>query len=179
MLRLLVMGVALGAMLGAAPVAAQRLDADPKDLEDFLEDQLRVPYYDIVDGVFRRSQRPLVDRIPMRQVTHSAAGSLVDVRYAAATGQILTTADGMALYATKLDRIYGQSSIEGQQLESWRPYVVPENLRTGGFWGKAWNATLQEWVLTFAEKPLYTYAGDAAPGQANGVGGPWYTMEVF
>ena len=87
--------------------------------------------------------------------------------------------EGHALYATEKDREYGKSSLSGEALKNWRPLTVSKDLRTYGLWGKAWNEALQVWVLTMADKPLYTYVGDTEAGVANGIGNGWYTMEVI
>lgn len=161
------------------PAAAQLRVDDALDPEEVLEEELRSPYYAITDGGPTRAQRPLVDRIPMRGVMDRGGNSLVDVVYTKRTGQILTDLSGHALYATDKDTAYGKSSLSGAALENWRPLTVSKDLRTYGLWGKAWNEALQVWVLTMADKPLYTYTGDTEAGVANGVGNGWYTMEVI
>lgn len=161
------------------PATAQLRVDDALDPEEVLEEELRSPYYALTDGGPTRAQRPLVDRIPMRGVMDRGGSALVDVIYTRRTGQILTDMNGHALYATENDTAYGKSSLSGEALSNWRPLTVSEDLRTYGLWGKAWNEALKVWVLTMADKPLYTYVGDTEAGVANGVGNGWYTMEVI
>lgn len=161
------------------PASAQLRVDDALDPEEILEEELRSPYYAFTDGGPTRAQRPLVDRIPMRGVMDRGGNSLVDVIYTRRTGQILTDMSGHALYATENDTAYGKSSLSGEALSNWRPLTVSKDLRTYGLWGKAWNEALQVWVLTMADKPLYTYVGDTEAGVANGIGNGWYTMEVI
>ncbi|MDF1719552.1 MAG: hypothetical protein P1U65_02655 [Minwuia sp.] len=168
-----------GLLLTLQSAAAQLRIGDAVDPEEVLEEELRAPYYAVEDGGPKRAQRPIVDRIPMRGVMDRGGSALVDVIYTRRTGQILTDMDGHALYATDRDTAYGVSSLSGEALKQWRPLTVSKDLRTYGLWGKAWNEALQVWVLTMADKPLYTFVGDKEPGVANGVGNGWYTMEVI
>ncbi len=161
------------------PASAQLRVDDALDPEEILEEELRSAYYAFTDGGPTRAQRPLVDRIPMRGVMDRGGSALVDVIYTRHTGQILTDMNGHALYATENDTAYGKSSLSGEALNNWRPLTVSKDLRTYGLWGKAWNEALQVWILTMADKPLYTYVGDTEAGVANGVGNGWYTMEVI
>ncbi|MEC9347005.1 MAG: hypothetical protein VYB54_12325 [Pseudomonadota bacterium] len=154
-------------------------DPDPADVADQLLERLQSPYYDVVDGSLRRAQREVVDRIPMRAVTSRGGTELVDVRYATGTGEILTDATGHALYASRLDRIDGKSSLTAEQLKQWIPLTVSADYKTSHLWGKAWSDAGQVWILTFAGKPLYTYAADSNDARATGRGGPFYTMEVI
>lgn len=161
------------------PAAAQLRVDDAVDPEEVLEEELRAPYYSLGEGGPKRAQRPIVDRIPMRGVMDRGGSVLVDVNYTRKTGQILTDTDGHALYATERDTAHGVSSLSGDAVKQWRPLTVSKHLKTYGLWGKAWNEALQVWVLTMADKPLYTFVGDTEPGVANGVGNGWYTMEVI
>jgi len=161
------------------PAAAQLRVDDAMDPEEVLEEELRSPYYSVAEGGPTRAQRPIVDRIPMRGVMDRGGSPLVDVVYSKHTGQILTDLSGHALYATSSDLVHGKSSLSGDALKMWQPLTVSKDLRTYGLWGKAWNEDLQVWVLTMADKPLYTYKGDTEAGVANGVGNGWYTMEVI
>ena len=166
-------------LLQLQPAAAQVRVNDPLDEAELLEDRLRAPYYAFADGGPTRAQRPLVKRIPMHGVMDRGGSYLVDVIHTRRTGQILTDMEGHALYATEKDREYGKSSLSGEALKNWRPLTVSKDLPTYGLWGKAWNEALQVWVLTMADKPLYTYVGDTEAGVANGIGNGWYTMEVI
>lgn len=164
---------------GPASAQVRTNDPDPADIQDRLLEELQSAYYDMVDGSLRRAQRPLVNRIPMRAVTSRGGSELVDVRYSRATGDVLTDATGRTLYATRLDRIDGKSSLSAGQLQQWLPLTVSAEMQTRHLWGKAWNEAAQVWVLTIAGKPLYTYAGDTDAGQANGRGPQFYTLEVI
>lgn len=175
-LSLLTLGLFL---MQLQPATAQLRIDDALDPEEVLEEELRTPYYAFADGGPTRAQRPLVDRIPMRGVTDRGGNALVDVVYSRRTGQILTDMNGHALYASENDLAFGKSFLAGDALQNWRPLTVSKDLKTYGLWGKAWNEALQVWVLTMADKPLYTYVGDKEAGVANGIGNGWYTMEVI
>ncbi len=173
---------ALAASLAAAPIvgtaAAQNRLQDPVSFEEVLEDQLSAPYYGETSEGYGRAQRPIVDKIPHKGL-RGAGYWRTDVNYFKGVGKILTDLQDMTLYATSKDRDFEVSSVTGDALDQWRPLVVPEDFESTGLWGKAWNADMKTWVLTFADKPLYRFAGDEKPGDANGRGGDWYVMEVI
>ncbi|GAB2508737.1 COG4315 family predicted lipoprotein [Nocardiopsis aegyptia] len=109
-----------------------------------------------------------------------ALGTVANERF----GDVLTDGDGNVLYLFTDDGP-GTSSCFDECAENWPP------LRSGAedapvSAGGAATADLVGTVerddgapqLTYAEWPLYTYAGDAAPGDVNGqgVGGAWYVV---
>lgn len=173
---------ALVAMAAAAPAvaAAQNRvgDQDPVSLEETLEELLSSPYYDDTPDGYGRAQRPVVDQIPSIGLRGTGSWK-TRVKYFKGVGQILTDLHEMTLYATSKDREFRVSSVSGDALKMWRPLTVEKSFEGSGLWGKAWNADMKAWVLTFADKPLYRYAGDKEPGDAKGRGGDWYVMEVI
>lgn len=180
MFRTALLLAGFAALIAAQPAAAQNrpTDQDPLSLEEILEEQLGAPYYGQTSEGYGRAQRPIVDRIP-RKGLRGAGYWRTNVKYFKGVGKILTDLQDMALYATSLDRDHRVSSVTGAALDRWRPLTVPETIETTGLWGKAWNDDMKAWVLTFAGKPLYRFAGDEAPGDVRGKGGPWYVMEVI
>ncbi len=93
---------------------------------------------------------------------------------------VLTDRKGFTLYTYALDR-NGTSSCTGGCLQNWPPVLVPE-----GAAGVRSISPLPDRLgvevrpggarqVTYAGHPLYTFAGDMMPGQANGQGidGTW------
>jgi predicted lipoprotein with Yx(FWY)xxD motif len=96
-------------------------------------------------------------------------------------GQILVDAQGRTLYAFTND-VDSQSSCTGSCATIWPPAVVTGNVVPDkGLAGSEFSlidrpdGTKQ---LAAGKWPLYTYAGDAAPGDTNGQGsgGTWFVV---
>ncbi|WP_417516265.1 hypothetical protein [Minwuia sp.] len=178
MLRSLILSSAAALVLATTPAASQFREGDPVDLEEVLEEMLRAPYYGTTSNGFGRAQRPVVDQVPQK-ILSGTGYYYTDASYFRGIGKVLTDTNDITLYATSLDRDHEVSSVSGEALNKWRPLVIPERTRFSGLWGRAWNAELEAWVLTLAGKPLYRFIGDEEPGEANGVGGAWYILEVI
>ncbi|MEQ0557513.1 SCO0930 family lipoprotein [Amycolatopsis sp. NEAU-NG30] len=99
-------------------------------------------------------------------------------------GPVLTDREGHTLYLfTKDGKGSGKSTCDGDCARKWPPVLaggritVAESIDTGliGQLRRA-DGTMQ---VTVGGWPVYTYAQDAAPGEANGhgAGGTWYAME--
>ncbi|WP_416896853.1 MAG: hypothetical protein ACMVY4_15180 [Minwuia sp.] len=159
----------------AGPASAQVRIGDPVDAQETLEEILSVPYYGSTSTGYGRAQRPIVDRVPMR-ILSGTGYHYTNAKYFRVVGKILTDLQDMTLYASKQDRDFGVSSVE--DTSTWKPMIISENTRLTGLWGKAWNESLNAWVLTLVDKPLYRYVGDDAPGQAKGDTGDFYKLEV-
>lgn len=169
--------IAATAFMLSSAANAQLRSEDAGSLEEVLKQHLTSPYYGSTSEGYGRAQRPYVDQVP--QLLMSGNDPYTDVKYFRTTGKILTDSYGMTIYATARDTDFKVSSLTSDDLERWRPIVVPEGISQHGAWGTAWNEALGAWVLTFADKPLYRFRGDEEPGQANGVGNGFYTLEVI
>lgn len=174
MLRFVLFPALLAALVVGSWANAQVRAIDPPDPAEVLEEQLRGPYY----SVSGRGQRPIVDRVP-EQILSGTGFYFTNVRYFKGVGKILTDLEDQTLYATEKDQLLGQSSLGADDLKDWQPIRITEKTNLTGFWGKAWNETLQVWVLTLVDKPLYRFIGDEAPGEVNGKGAGWYPLEVL
>jgi predicted lipoprotein with Yx(FWY)xxD motif len=97
--------------------------------------------------------------------------------------QVLTDSKGMTLYWFAIDTA-GKSNCSGECATFWPPVKGP--LTAGaGVTGKLGTITRSDGSTqaTYLGHPLYTYAGDSAPGQnkGNGIntsGGLWWEMTV-
>ncbi|WP_116246142.1 hypothetical protein [Nocardiopsis sp. FIRDI 009] len=111
----------------------------------------------------------------------AALGTVRDERF----GDVLTDGDGNVLYRFADDDPNRSTCVDGCA-ENWPPVRVTDEGAPVSADGAA-TADLVDTIerddgslqLTYAEWPLYTYAGDAAPGDVNGqgVGGAWYVVD--
>ena len=88
-----------------------------------------------------------------------------------ALGQILVAKNGMTVYMFASDH-NGKSSCAGACAKFWPPYTGTPKAGSGldaSLLGTTMRSdgTTQ---VTYAGRPLYTYSGDAAPGDTNGQG---------
>ena len=100
-------------------------------------------------------------------------------------GMVLTDAKGFTVYWFAKDSS-SISACAGACAAAWPPLLgMPQaapGVKLGGTLGeiKRADGTMQ---ATFDGHPLYLFAGDSAPGQANGngvngFGAPWYAMKI-
>ena len=96
-------------------------------------------------------------------------------------GKILTTSNGMTVYAFTNDK-GGMSSCTAGCAAAWPPVKVdsmtlPSGLDSATF--KVIKRPDGTFQLEAGEQPLYTYAADSAAGQTNGqgVGGVWFVVK--
>lgn len=100
-------------------------------------------------------------------------------------GEIITTSDGFTLYDFHKDK-GAESSCYGACAEAWPPLLTKSGnpQAQGGAdrsllgTAKRKDGTVQ---VTYAGRPVYTYAGDTAPGDTNGndvdqFGAEWYAL---
>jgi predicted lipoprotein with Yx(FWY)xxD motif len=110
--------------------------------------------------------------------TGAASGGLSTAK-APGVGTVLVNADGFTLYYLETDAHSKVTCTEGCA-QTWPPDLVTEVPDGTGLSGSL--ATIDNpsggVQLTYEGWPLYTYAGDSGPGQANGegVGGVWFAM---
>lgn len=176
MFRTFLLSVAAGAVFLSAPASAQRVE-DPVSLEEVLEEMLSSPYYGQTSTGFGRAQRPYIDKVP--QLMLGSGAFYTNVKYFKGVGKIMTDLDFHTVYATTRDRDFQVSSLSEADLQKWSPIVVNEHAPLYSPWGRAYNASMDVWVLTFADKPLYRFKGDEEPGQAKGHGGDFYKLDVI
>lgn len=123
---------------------------------------------------------------PATTAPTSPTSGVVDATSVGTHGVILVTKTGATLYRYTPDGT-GPPTCTGTCATAWPPLTVPAGTTTvapgsgvtaadlGTVAGS--NGQLQ---VTYDKMPLYTYAGDSAPGQANGqgVGGTWFVVPV-
>ncbi|GAA1337330.1 hypothetical protein [Actinocatenispora thailandica] len=114
---------------------------------------------------------------------------VIDAKRLPSLGTVLVDQHGKTLYMFLPDRKHAVTCT-GRCLGTWPPVVVGQ----GGS-PKAGSGGVRQGLLgtvpdgqgrsvaSYAGWPLYTYAGDTAPGQTSGQalddnGGPWYVMRV-
>ncbi len=96
-------------------------------------------------------------------------------------GTVLVNAEGMTLYAF-LNDTEGESTCTGDCLANWPAVPAPEGEINVGDLDPALFSTVENPeagpMLKMGDWPLYTFAGDQAPGDVNGqgVGEVWYVV---
>ena len=110
----------------------------------------------------------------------------VSLGSAAGLGQVLVDSEGHTLYAFSKDS-GGTSTCEGACAKAWPPLLVehgepePSNGAAASRLGTITDPDGARQV-TYAGHPLYSYAGDKQPGEANGngasaFGGTWNALK--
>jgi predicted lipoprotein with Yx(FWY)xxD motif len=109
---------------------------------------------------------------------HAAAGSLKTAKVGGAT--VLTNANGFTLYSFAPDTP-AKSNCNGTCAQNWPPVNGPAT--ASGVTGTFGTITRSDGATqaTFDGHPLYTFAGDTAPGQnkgngLNAAGGLWHEI---
>lgn len=106
-------------------------------------------------------------------------GSTIGTAEVPGVGTVLVDAEGFTLYYFAPDEA-GEPTCTGGCAGTWPPATVSAVPKDTGLPGALGTATSSsgEMQLTYEGWPLYTYSGDAEPGQANGqgVGGVWFAM---
>ena len=104
----------------------------------------------------------------------TVGGSTVMVATNATFGQILTNAQGLALYSFSGDHS-GIGTCTGSCATAWPPLTVPSGTAPTAGPGVTGTvaAVLQpdgKYQVTYAGSPLYMFVGDSSPGQVTGNG---------
>lgn len=101
----------------------------------------------------------------------------------AGVGSVLVDAEGFTLYELKTES-NGQIQCTGECAEAWPPLIAPGGMAPAPPNGiVATIGTVERpdggLQVTFAGKPVYRFAGDSEPGQANGQGqgGVWFAVQ--
>jgi predicted lipoprotein with Yx(FWY)xxD motif len=114
----------------------------------------------------------------------SPTSGVVDATSVGTHGVILVTRTGATLYRYTPDGT-GPSTCTGTCATAWPPLTVPAGTTSVAAGSGVTAADLGtvtgsngQIQVTYNKMPLYTYAGDSAPGQANGqgVGGTWFVL---
>lgn len=98
-------------------------------------------------------------------------------------GDVLTSADGLTLYGFTND-VDAVSTCNGSCAEAWPPIVVDENFTAGPGLDVGIFATAErddgQLQLVAGKFPLYTFAGDAVPGDitGHGSGDVWFAIAL-
>jgi predicted lipoprotein with Yx(FWY)xxD motif len=119
--------------------------------------------------------------------TGAGADGTVALSEDAGLGPILVDAEGRTLYLFEKDDQGDESSCSGACAQEWPPYTTKGEPKTGEGIEAASLTTFERsegaTQIAYAEHPLYYYAGDAAPGEANGneldaFGAEWYALDA-
>jgi predicted lipoprotein with Yx(FWY)xxD motif len=97
-------------------------------------------------------------------------------------GEVLTTADGLTLYAFSPDE-GGTPTCEGECATAWPPLTVDSEELPGGLDSSEFSVVERSdgsYQLAANDWPLYTFGGDAAAGDVNGQGvaDKWYAVDA-
>lgn len=95
---------------------------------------------------------------------------------------VLTTNKGKTLYSLSVEK-HGKFICTGGCLNTWKPLLVPAGVKPKG---PVKLGTVKRpdgrTQVTFKGRPLYSFNGDAKPGEANGEGlkdvGTWHAAKV-
>jgi predicted lipoprotein with Yx(FWY)xxD motif len=112
----------------------------------------------------------------------SSSGQAALEKIKTSAGPVLADAKGFTLYWYAKDTRMS-SACTGSCATAWPPVTgKPTAVMGVRLVGKFGTITRANGVLqaTYKGHPLYTYAGDSAPGQAkgNGLGGVWHVLKV-
>ncbi len=118
--------------------------------------------------------------------TSSAGSGVVAVTSNPKLGKILTDSQGNTLYYFEKDKQNGGSSTcSGACAQVWPPYTTSGSPKSQNGASASKLGTIKRsdgtTEVTYNGWPLYTYAGDKAPGEANGndfsqFGAQWYAL---
>lgn len=95
---------------------------------------------------------------------------------------VLTDTESRTLYGLSAEK-HGGFICTGACQEAWHPLVIPAGVKPRGPVALGTRARPDGHIqVTFNGLPLYTFAGDKAPGEANGEGirdvGTWHAIVV-
>jgi len=115
--------------------------------------------------------------------SETAGGTaVVSVANAAGAGQVLVDSKGFTLYYFKKDK-GGKSACYGPCAKVWPPLSGSGKAEGGAMAAKLGTTERSDGTtqVTYAGWPLYTYAGDAKPGEVKGAdidsfGAEWYAL---
>jgi len=112
-------------------------------------------------------------------------GGIVSAAQVGDLGTILVTSEGLTLYDFHKDE-EGTSACYGACASAWPPLLTEGNPQAQGAADRSMLGTTKRKdgtvQVTYNGRPLYTYVGDKAPGEANGndidqFGAEWYALQ--
>lgn len=106
--------------------------------------------------------------------TASATASAVPEKVA---GKLLSGSGGYTLYTYDPDGASGTSRCIAACADVWPPYVADDGATPSGDFSLTTRSDgKRQWV--YRQRPLYLFAGDAAPGDhdGDGVNGSWHVI---
>jgi len=115
----------------------------------------------------------------------SSSGGIVSAAQVGDLGTVLVDSQGLTLYDFHKDQ-GGESSCYGACAAAWPPLLTEGDPQAQGAADRGMLGTTQRkdgtTQVTYNGWPLYTYAGDQAPGEANGndidqFGAEWYALQ--
>jgi predicted lipoprotein with Yx(FWY)xxD motif len=112
---------------------------------------------------------------------HAAAAATVQTKALKKLGTVLVNSKGRTLYMFVPDH-QKKVTCHGSCAAAWPPLKLKKGQKpTAGGAAKKKFLGMDGRVVTYNRWPLYTYAGDSKPGQANGQatklnGGLWYVL---
>ncbi len=113
----------------------------------------------------------------------AAAGPVVSLAQVGDLGEVMVGADGRTLYAFT-DDPEKQSTCFDACAKAWPPLTVPDDFTISPELQASGASTIDRpdgtKQLVMGKWALYYYAGDGAPGEANGqgVGGKWFVIDA-
>ena len=120
---------------------------------------------------------------PAPEVAAPAAGPVVDLAAVGNLGEVMVGANGHTLYAFT-DDPEKQSSCFDACAQAWPPLTVPDDFTISPELQASGASTIDRpggtKQLVMGKWALYYYAGDGAPGEANGqgIGGKWFAIDA-
>ena len=113
---------------------------------------------------------------------HVAAAATVQTRKVGKLGVVLVNSKGRTLYMFLRDKQKKVTCTSKSCVAAWPPLKLKKGqTATAGGAARKKLLGMDGRVVTYNRWPLYTYAGDSKPGQANGQaqnlnGGLWYVL---
>ena len=128
---------------------------------------------------------PAADPVPAAEPAADAepAGPVVALAQVGNLGEVMVGANGHTLYAFTSDPA-GESTCFDACAEAWPPLTVDDGFTISDELQASGVSTIDRpdgsRQLVMGKWALYYYAGDGAPGEANGqgVGGKWYAIDA-
>lgn len=117
----------------------------------------------------------------------TGSGTAVSVSDSGDLDQILVDGDGRTLYLFEKDDEGDESYCDTACAKAWPPLITKGEPQAGDGVDAAMLTTFKrddgKTQIAYADHPLYLYAGDSAPGDANGnglaqFGAEWYALDA-
>jgi predicted lipoprotein with Yx(FWY)xxD motif len=118
--------------------------------------------------------------------SNTASAATVRTAAVAGVGTVLVDGSGRTLYLFEPDN-HANPTCSGSCASAWPPLMATGTPTAGGSARSSLLGTVRnpdgQLQVTYDHWPLYTFAGDAGPGQAHGqginsFGGPWWVVDA-